>query len=56
MSRTFHGRDIFAPVAAHLVRGIPIDSVGPRILDFVKNQFPKAQAHGGKVSGTSSDR
>ncbi len=27
-SRTFHGRDIMAPVAAHLVRGIPLVSLG----------------------------
>src|SRR5215470_12743773 len=33
VSQTFHGRDIFAPVAAHLARGAPIESVGPRVLD-----------------------
>lgn len=27
-SNTFHGRDIMAPVAAHLVRGIPLASLG----------------------------
>jgi len=27
-SQTFHGRDIFAPVAAHLSRGIPLGQVG----------------------------
>ena len=36
VSQTFHGRDIFAPVAAHLARGAPIDSVGPRIDDFIR--------------------
>ncbi|PQO39158.1 hypothetical protein C5Y96_04660 [Blastopirellula marina] len=30
-SRTFHGRDIMAPVAAHLVRGIPLMSLGEAI-------------------------
>lgn len=30
-SRTFHGRDIFAPVAAHLAKGVDIDSLGDRI-------------------------
>lgn len=29
-SRTFHGRDIFAPVAAHLAAGRPLDDVGSR--------------------------
>lgn len=28
-SNTFHGRDVFAPVAAHLSRGEPVDSFGP---------------------------
>ncbi|MEM1256247.1 MAG: SAM-dependent chlorinase/fluorinase [Cyanobacteria bacterium P01_H01_bin.21] len=27
-SHTFHGRDIFAPAAAHLARGIPFDQLG----------------------------
>ena len=27
-SATFHGRDIFSPVAAHLARGVPLDSLG----------------------------
>ena len=28
VSATFHGRDIFAPVAAHLAAGAPLGSVG----------------------------
>ena len=28
VSRTFHGRDIFAPVAAHLAHGIPVEEMG----------------------------
>ena len=31
-SATFHGRDIFAPAAAHLANGVPIDRLGP-VLD-----------------------
>jgi S-adenosylmethionine hydrolase len=31
VSRTFHGRDVFAPAAAHLARGIELADVGPRI-------------------------
>jgi S-adenosylmethionine hydrolase len=30
-SNTFHGRDIFAPVAAHLARGVPLNELGLRI-------------------------
>ena len=35
VSTTFHGRDIFAPVAARLARGALLESVGPRIPDFL---------------------
>jgi S-adenosylmethionine hydrolase len=28
VSATFHGRDVFAPAAAHLSRGVPIDELG----------------------------
>jgi len=31
VSHTFHGRDIFAPVAAHIVQGTPLDELGPPI-------------------------
>lgn len=30
-SRTFHGRDIFAPVGAHLARGVPFANLGPAL-------------------------
>jgi S-adenosylmethionine hydrolase len=39
ISATFHGRDIFAPVGAHLSRGIQIEKVGQRISDFVDLDF-----------------
>lgn len=31
VSRTFHGRDVFAPAAAHLACGVPIGELGPPI-------------------------
>lgn len=31
VSPTFHGRDIFAPVGAHLLRGISMDQLGPEV-------------------------
>ena len=52
ISQTFHGRDIFAPVAAHLALGTPIESVGPPIADFVKKPLPKPRSRGGKLVGT----
>src|SRR4030042_2846563 len=35
VSSTFHGRDILAPVAAHLSLGIPLATMGPKITDPV---------------------
>lgn len=52
VSQTFHGRDIFSPVAAHLVKGTPIDLVGPRILDFVKKPLPRPRPQGDKLVGS----
>lgn len=31
VDKTFHGRDIFAPVAAHLAAGVPFSEVGPAV-------------------------
>jgi S-adenosylmethionine hydrolase len=31
VSSTFHGRDIFSPVAAHLAKGLAIEAVGPSV-------------------------
>lgn len=34
-SNTFHGRDIFAPVAAHLANGTPLEELGPPLEKLV---------------------
>jgi S-adenosylmethionine hydrolase len=52
VSQTFHGRDIFAPVAAHLAQGMPIQSVGPRIRDFIKKSLPQPRPQGDKLVGS----
>jgi S-adenosylmethionine hydrolase len=31
VSRTFHARDIFAPAAAHIAAGVPIENLGPAL-------------------------
>jgi S-adenosylmethionine hydrolase len=31
VSRTFHGRDLFAPAAAHLAVGVPLSELGPPV-------------------------
>jgi hypothetical protein len=36
ISNTFHGRDIFTPVAAHILNGIYFNQIGPRIFDYKK--------------------
>jgi S-adenosyl-L-methionine hydrolase (adenosine-forming) len=43
VSRTFHGRDIFAPVAAHLANGVPLAELGPVISDPVRLSMPKPE-------------
>jgi S-adenosylmethionine hydrolase len=43
VSRTFHGRDIFAPVAAHLANGVPLAELGPVITDLVRLQLPRPE-------------
>jgi S-adenosylmethionine hydrolase len=40
ISGTFHGRDIFAPVAAHLARGVPIEQLGSPATDLVQLPVP----------------
>lgn len=45
---TFHGRDVFAPVAGWLARGIPSGNFGEEITDYTKLNIPSP-----KVSGTS---
>ena len=41
VSRTFHGRDVFAPVAAHLSRGVESEEFGREIKDFVRFEIAK---------------
>ncbi|MBM4329178.1 MAG: SAM-dependent chlorinase/fluorinase [Deltaproteobacteria bacterium] len=38
---TFHGRDVFAPVAAHLSAGAPFEVLGPEVADPVLLHFPE---------------
>jgi S-adenosylmethionine hydrolase len=41
---TFHGRDVFAPVSAHLSLGMPIGEFGPPIDDPQRFSVPEPQA------------
>ena len=51
VSGSFHGRDIFAPVAAHLTQGVPIELLGGRLKDYVRPDWPKLQVAGGLLRG-----
>jgi S-adenosylmethionine hydrolase len=42
-SNTFHGRDIFAPVAAYLAKGVPLSEMGEPIHDPVLLEHPQPQ-------------
>jgi S-adenosylmethionine hydrolase len=47
VSRTFHGRDVFSPVAAHLASGVLPAKFGKRIEDYLCASFDKP-THSGK--------
>jgi len=51
VSRTFHGRDVFAPVAAHLACGRPLESFGPALADPVRAPRPAVRALDGGLAG-----
>ena len=41
VSNTFHGRDIFAPVAAYLAKGVDQEKFGEEVSDYVRFNAPK---------------
>src|ERR1035438_8008953 len=47
----FRGRDVFASVAAHLSRGVPIKKFGPALKDFVRLPWPRPRLRRGGVEG-----
>lgn len=51
VSHTFHGRDIFAPAAAHLVNGAALKSFGGRLEDPVLLSLPEAERTDGGWKG-----
>ena len=51
ISHTFHGRDIFAPVAAHLSRGVQLKQLGPELKDYVRLDWPRPVQRSGKIHG-----
>jgi S-adenosyl-L-methionine hydrolase (adenosine-forming) len=51
VSHTFHGRDVFAPAAAHLVQGVEPASLGPPIDpdSLVRLDLPEATVRDGEI-------
>jgi S-adenosyl-L-methionine hydrolase (adenosine-forming) len=49
VSNTFHGRDIFAPVAGYLSKGTEPQKLGDEVTDFVRFAAPKPKPGGDKV-------
>jgi S-adenosylmethionine hydrolase len=51
ISKTFHGRDIFAPTAAHLATGVEALRIGIEIDDYMFPKFAKVLVEKGKLFG-----
>lgn len=51
VSTTFHGRDLFAPVAAHLSLGVPLAALGTPIDAWVQLSLERATRLGDKIMG-----
>jgi S-adenosyl-L-methionine hydrolase (adenosine-forming) len=54
ISRTFHGRDLFAPAAAHLARGVPLQELGPPIDPgaLVRLDLPQPEVGPNRIAAT----
>jgi len=51
VSHTFHGRDVFAPAAAHLMNGVKPEEFGPEIRKAVQPEFAKVTQKNGALVG-----
>jgi hypothetical protein len=51
VSKTFHGRDLFAPVAAHLAAGTPPEAFGPAAGDLSTLCLPAHRERAGELCG-----
>lgn len=51
-STTFHGRDIFGPVAGALAKGTPIEEVGAAMKEVVRLDIPSSRIENGRAMGT----
>jgi len=51
VSATFHGRDVFAPVAAHLASGVPLEHMGPPLDSPVRLEIPEPLRERDQIRG-----
>lgn len=51
VSQTFHGRDIFAPAAAHLAAGVAVETIGQPISDWHRLPLPLVELEGTQIRG-----
>jgi S-adenosylmethionine hydrolase len=51
VSATFHGRDVFAPVAAHLSLGVSPEDLGPAVTHWRQLAWPTPARQGTQVAG-----
>ena len=51
VSSTFHGRDIFAPAAAHLSMGVGIDELGESVTSPETLEIPEPDVRSGEILG-----
>jgi len=51
VSRTFHGRDVFAPAAAHVAVGVDVARLGPAVTDPVRLAWEGARERAGTLEG-----
>ncbi len=51
VSHTFHGRDVFAPAAAHLSTGAPPEEFGPPVAEVVWLNLPPPAESGSVIEG-----
>jgi S-adenosyl-L-methionine hydrolase (adenosine-forming) len=52
VSRTFHGRDVFAPAAAYLARGLAPAKLGPAVSDPVRLAWAEMREVAGAIAGS----
>ena len=51
VSQTFHGRDVFAPAAAHLSAGVPPEEFGPPVTEVIWLNVPPPAEGNGEIEG-----